>query len=106
MHVEDYSQSCISISNLSKKSHMVSLCASTSKARELAFSLEISSGLYYFMLNIFAMFPSPDDPFLSTVTRQSKSFFNVDVVCDVAKNLQAMREVFLHRLHPGRHVAT
>ena len=38
-------------------------------------------------------------------TRQSESSVDVDVVGDIRKDLQAVREVFLHHLHSGRHVS-
>lgn len=44
--------------------------------------------------------------FVNTIPRQSESFVNLDVVCNIAESFQALREVFLHRLHSGRHVAT
>lgn len=41
---------------------------------------------------------------VNIIARQSESFVDVDVVGDVTKDLQAVREVFLHHLHSGRHV--
>ena len=85
------------------------LSTSTGKIRKRVFSIDISRVHCVILCSlIYAKFPNSDcQRFCQpSKSRQSESFVNLDVFCDVAKNLQALREVFLQRLNSGRHVAT